>query len=175
MPQLNFEQNFEYLPGFAHITINNGTLTFFPLNIRDSVSFNTINLAASYVSSDQTHTFSLGLYSLTGNTLSIANSASRTFAPGGTGAGYISIANTSATQNITPGTWWMGLVASTSSRSNASLVGATTINPQNAFPGSFIGGEMTDSTNALPSSYATSNLDVTGNDAMVVPMIILSA
>ena len=47
--------------------------------------------------------------------------------------------------------------------------------PTNAFPGAFIGGMMTESTNALPVSYATSNLDVTGQNELLEPYILITA
>lgn len=173
MPQLNFESNFPVLP-IERAVISDATLSFCPINIQDSISLNTVNMAWSFASS-LTLSISLGFYSLTGSTLSLANSLSNTIARTTSGAGYVSFTNISATQNITPGTWWFGILARTATNSNASFYGQTIINPANAFPGGFIGGRMTDSTNVLPSSYATSDLDITGDDAMAVPMVIISA
>lgn len=173
MGQLNFAQNFEIAPNQLR-SISHVILTFFPHNILDSISLNTLNLLFSAAGTAKSITFSLGLYSLTGSTISIANSASSSIATSG-GAQYISLTATSATQNITPGTWWWGILCSFSSSSNVSFYGGFTQDPVNAFPGAFIGGAMTTSTNALPTSIATSDLDITGSDALFVPYIIISS
>ena len=176
--QANFEQNYNILPHDTdRFAVNNGTITYFGFNFRGSISLNTVNLLlrASGAAVSQSFTLSLGLYSITGSSLSLANSASFTSSFTTNRNEYISLTATSATQNITPGTWYFGLLCSTSGGSTFSFYGQSTIDPANAFPGGFIGGGMTDSTNALPGSYATSNLDITGGDALNVPVIIISA
>ena len=172
MAQLNFHINIPVLHRESSSAMSNGTLRFIPICPSDSISIGTLNIMNARAAG--TKTLSIGLYSLTGSTLSIANSWSATIS-GSLVQNYVSLTATSATQNITPGNWWLGMLISTSGTSNFSLVGQTIINPANAFPGGFVQGIMTDSTNALPSSYATSNLDITGNDAFMVPYIILTA
>lgn len=171
MAQLNFWHNAIGALSNQNRAMSNGTLSFCPMILEDSISIGTLNLYIQQAANG-TRTFSIGLYSLTGSTLSIINSWSQTY---NSRAYYFTCSNTSANQNITPGTWWLGLLVSTSGTSNAFIYGQTSINPANAFPGGFIGGRMSDSTNALPSSYATSDLDITGNDAMFVPFILLTA
>lgn len=175
MAQLNFQTNF-FARNVLQSGISNGTLSFFAFNVFDSISFVALNLLVRASSAaDKTITMSAGLYSLTGNTLSIANSisGSMTLLEGARNQ-YISMTGASANQNITPGTWYFGILVSTSGNSAISFFGQS-INPANAFPGGFFQGRMSASTNALPGSYATSDLDVTGGDAMQVPMIILTA
>mgnify|MGYP001565128131 CR=1 FL=1 len=178
MPQLNFEQNFNAIGNLGR-AVSVGTLSFIPFSVRDSISFVTMNIGISYsgTNTSQGQTYSIGLYSLNASSLSLANSISgSTTATSGNILQYISMTATSATQNVTPGNWWFGiLVSTTNGTSRLSLLGGGTVSPANAFPGSFIGGRMTDSTNALPSSIATSALDITGSDAMNIPMILLSA
>lgn len=174
MPQLNFEYNWPSLGGLQAYVVSNGTMSYLPINIRDSISWATINFIMSIAGgAGATKTISLGLYSLTGSSLSLANSASVTRTANQ--AIYVSLSDISAAQNITPGTWFLGLLGSTSGSSDWSIWGQSSRSFGNAFPGSFIGGVMTESTNALPSSYATSNLDITGSDAMFVPLILLTA
>lgn len=174
MGQLNFQANFNKLIAQS-VTFNNNSLTFFGFNIYDSLSFNNPNILISASSATtKSYSFSFGLYSLNGSTLSIANSASLSRTVTGASGFYGSFA-TSTTQNITPGTWYIGLIASSDGTGSILLFGQMTINPANAFPGAFIGGRMTASTNALPASVATSDLDITGNDAMLVPSIIINA
>lgn len=183
MPQLNFEYNLGALMNrFQEISVssnNVGSVRLFPFLIHDSISWNTINIAlrGSGAAGGGSLTLSIGLYSLNGSTLSLANSASQQLTgPSGGSEGYHSIVNTSATQNITPGTWWLGFNISNSNWNNVSYLGGNmTFGIGNAFPGSFIGGRMTVSSSVLPASVATSDLDITGNDAMFVPYIILSA
>src|SRR3990167_7544275 len=160
MAQLNFHKNLPMPPIIDDsIAASNGTLSFSPFYPSGSISWATINFLISYASSNKT--LSVGLYSLTGSTLSLANSASRSVNSSFNRI-YISLTATSATQNITPGNWWLGLLISTAGTSGFAFAGQTRIDPSNAFPGAFIGGRMTDSTNALPASYATSDLDTTG-------------
>ena len=153
-------------------TGSNGTLSFIPMLLPASISIVTLNILFAKNASGGSHSWSVGLYSLTGSTLSIANSWSQSFAA--TSIAHRSLVATSATQNITPGNWWLGILVSTAVSSGFTLYGSV-INPGNAFPGGFYMGRMTDSTNALPGSYATSNLDITGGDAMGIPFIILTA
>ena len=187
MAQLSFNQNFPLTP-IRFTSINLHTMSFFPFNINDSISLKTVNLiwrgSNTNTLNAQSARLSMGLYSLTGSTLSLANSLELTninIAAGGGGNSVqtaISISTASATQNITPGTWWWGIImGSTTSNGlrSFSLLGGFTAGPGNSFPGSFIGGAQTVSTSVLPASVATSDLDVTGLDAMFVPMIILSS
>lgn|SRR3990167_8642430 len=177
MPQLSFIQNYNFVIA-QNILVSGGSLTFIPYEIWDSISFKTLNLLFLHgTSSTFSHTISLGLYSLTGSTLSLANSISGNFTgTNSTGHYWQSFTGTSATQNITPGIWWWGVLISTGNAS-IRIVGAGTggRNPQNAFPGGFIGGAMTASTSALPTSYATSDLDIAGGNELGVPYIILSS
>ena len=174
MAQLNFQQNFPFLVNVYQL-INDASLTFFPFNIYDSISFNCLNCVIFGSNANKTQTYSIGLYSLNASTLSLENSMSATLTQNNASRYYLSITATSATENITPGTWYLGFLVSTGGNSNFSIMGQTNVNPANAFPSAFIGGRMTVSTNALPTAYSTSDLDITGNDAMWVPTIILSA
>lgn len=178
MPQLNFAENFPSSMNSHYLSISDGTLSFVGFNILNSISFLTLNLPVIKGSQSLSYTFYGGLYSLTGSTLSLTNSISVAFSStthAANRAFYVTLTATSATQNITPGTWYWGLLARTDGNTNVGFIAQTNINAGNAFPGGFIGGRMTDSTSALPASYATSNLDITGNDATNVPVILLTA
>ena len=173
MAQLNFHCNYPVLHGGFENAISNATLTFVPISPSDSISWATANIIAGNGGTG-TRSLSIGLYSLTGSTLSLANSISgskdASFA-----VGYFSLTAISAAQNITPGNWWLGMMISTAGQSNFTIRGNNQINPANAFAGGFIQGRMTVSTSVLPSSYATSDLDTTGSDAFFTPIIILTA
>lgn len=171
--QLNFHANYKALIGGNNYVVSNGTLFFFPFVLLSSISLGILNFKGS--ASSGTKTLSIGLYSLNGVSLSLANSLSGAFNSSITHNRYFSLTATSATQNITPGNWWWGFLLSTAGASNFSLEAQSSVNAGNAFPGSFIGGIMTASTNALPTNYATSDLDITGSDALTIPTIILSA
>ena len=123
-------------------------------------------------------TLQFGLFSLNGSTLSLANSASRTIEHTDSANSWYSMV-TSATQNISPGAWYFGVNFFTggevTAHSSASLLGNSTFNPGNAIPGGFLMGRMTASTTAIPASIATSDLDITGSDAIRQPYIIITA
>ena len=120
---------------------------------------------------------SLGLYSLSGSTLSLANSVSGslTLPTNANIQRYFALTDISAAQNITPGTWFMGIVMTSGVSGTCQFAGAATVLPDNAFAGGFNGGGMTETTVALPASYATSDLDTTGANAMEIPLILLTA
>ena len=184
MAQLNFAYNYNFNIINLGIPVNSLTLTFCPLVLFDSLSWLKANIPVVVGGTrtvTKTFSISIGLYSLTGSTLSIANSifGSQTFQYEGGKGGYLSMTSTSATQNITPGNWWLGYLVSTTAQSTnltGSILGQSNVfNPANAFPGGFIGGAMTASTTALPGSVATSDLDITGANAFPQPNIILTA
>ncbi len=173
--QLSFAQNINQI-GPGPVVISNGTMSFIGWNLRASISFLTLNMGISQATA-ATQTISVGLYSLNGVSLSLANSISTATSLSNSSGYYASFTSASATQNITPGTWYWGLLVSTSGNSGISFYGnqSSNIAANNAFPGAFIGGIMTESTAALPTNIATSDLDITGSDATGVPYILLSA
>lgn len=174
MAQINFNQNWNYGIAGSAFQVSNGTLTFFAFNVLDSVSWNNVNLVGSMGASAQL-TYSLGLYSMNGGTqLSLVNSGEGSFSLSAGHRVYLSLSSTSATSNLTPGTWYAGIVGLTGSVAQFSLFGAG-FNPGNAYTGAFLNGRMTASTNALPATYATSDLDITGIDAMSFPYLLITA
>ena len=176
----NLQMDFAYnLPNFAASNnlpvISQGTIRFIGFNFPGSISLRTINFNVNGSDANRTLSLLLGLYSLNGNTLSLANSISGTVRASQNGLYFLPLTATSSAQNITPGTWYFGLLCTISSNTNLSFRGITLSTINNAFPGAFYAGLMTDSTSALPASYATSDLDITGGDEVAIPMILLSA
>src|SRR3990167_9552096 len=109
MAQINQYENVPVFGGVAFVAAavsNNLLLQGFVLN--DSISFNIPTLLISAVAAT-TLTFSMGLYSLNGDSLSLANSASGAPVFGAAGISYITLA-TSTTQNLTPGNWYWGVL-----------------------------------------------------------------
>lgn len=177
MAQLDFEYNFPNI-NRSISGINAVSLTFVPFHIRDSISWSIFNMPITYQATDTTHaqSLSVGLYTLNGSTLSLMNSISgtNTFSTANIGR-FISLTATSATQNLTPGNYWFGILLSTSNgTSRLSIWGASLPSANNAFPVGFVGGAMTASTNALPTAYSTSDLDTTGIDGLLIPYILLT-
>jgi len=181
-PQLQFFENF---PGknMTMIGFSSGFLSVHAVNIPLSLSFNNVLVLHSFTNSTgttgRTITNLFGLYSLNGSTLSLTNSASTTFTYSGGGGGTFASINwvsmvTSATQNITPGPWYLAFCHLHTGEGALTYYGNSSINPANAAP-ALIRGRMTASTNAIPASIATSDLDITGSDAMRQPYIIITA
>jgi hypothetical protein len=179
MGQLNFAVN----GGLAAPNVfnfSNGTLYFFPVLLTDNLSLSIVNVLtdiAGVAGGTRTVSISIGIYSLTGSTLSLANSISgtRTGTVQGGNPSYISLTAISAGTNLSAGNWWFGIVYSSSGNNTARFRVFGSANAANAFPGSFIGGAMTATTNAPPSSVATSDLDIIGTEMIFQPVIILSA
>lgn len=179
-PQLQFFENYPGKNGAAYNGFSNGTLSIHAVNIPLSLSFNypvVLMSVSSAALSALSGTIQLGLYSLNVGTLSLANSASQSVGEGGSANSWYSMA-TSATQNITPGAWYFGINFFTggiaTDHSSASFFGNSSINPLDASP-VFLRGRMTVSTNAMPATLATSELDITGSDIIRQPYILITA
>lgn len=180
-PQIQFFENFPNKLGGGFNGFSNGTLSIHAVNIPLSLSFNkpiVLMSISSGIGSALSGTLQFGLYSLNVGTLSLANSASGPVAEGGSAFSWYSMA-TSATQNISPGAWYFGINFFTggivTDHSSASFLGNSTFNPGNSPIAGFIFGRMTASTSAIPSSIATSDLDITGSDALRQPYVIITA
>ena len=171
-PQLQFFENFPGHLGAANIAYSNATLSIHAVNIPLSISFNNI-IALLSESNAGSATLHFGLYSLNGSTLSLANSASAAITM--TNALSWRSFATSATQNISPGAWYFALNIISGGASSLSFYANSSIAPGNAIPGGFLMGRMTATTTAMPASIATSNLDITGSDAIRQPYIIITA
>ncbi len=166
------QANYNFIPT-RNISVVHGTLYMFPFHVIETVPLQTLNILFTQGNSAKSVTFSLGIYSLTGGTLSIANSLGETVSNLSNVRWFPRFTATSAAQTLTQGNWFLGFLMSTSSNSNISLRGGFSHLPINAFPGGFIGGAFTASTDALPASLATSDFDTTGNSEMGTPIIII--
>lgn len=176
-PQLQFVENMPMRAANAFVAIAYSTLSFHAVIVTQNVSFNHVLVAFSNsnVGAARTNTVSFGLYSLTGSTLTLLNSASGAadFILNETGQEWVDM-TTSASSNITPGQYYFGINLA-SVISTVSILGGSSINIGNAIPGQLLMGRMTATTNAMPASVATTDLDVTGNDATRQPYIIITA
>ena len=185
-PQLQFFENFPGHLGAAFAAVSDRTLSIHAVNIPLSLSFNYPTLLfvgnndnSLFSTHTRNNSYSFGLYSLNGSTLSLANSASTLISIGVGAAEFTSWYSmaTSATQNITPGAWYFARNVSSAGiavKSARHLINSS-INPANAIPGGFLMGRMTASTGVMPGSIATSDLDITGSDAIRQPYIIVTA
>lgn len=171
-PQLQFFENFPGHLGDAFVAYSQRTISVHAVYIPLSLSFNNV-VALLSESNAGSATLQFGLYSLNGSTLSLANSAgaSITMANALSWRSFV----TSASQNITPGQWYFALNISSGGASSLSFLANSSFNAVNVIPGSFLMGRVTASTAALPASIATSDLDITGSDALRQPYIIITA
>lgn len=147
--------------------------------IPGSISFNTVQALIRVAANRNqcSFTFSFGLYSLNGSTLSIANSASRSFTNAASSAiiSYISLA-TSAIQDITPGNWYLGLVYASSSDTLNVIGYPQAILLTQVYGGAYISGAYSVTTGGLPTTILSSEL--LKQDAAVgtnFPYILISA
>ena len=149
--------------------------------IPGSISFNTIAMLFSNNATNQSDTIAFGLYSLSGSTLSLANSAS----------GQLTLNNqirwlslvTSATQDITPGNWYFAYFLSSNSSGQFSVpfVLAHGVNFAwiSSYGGLFVRGFYSATVSAFPASIATSDFTKEGTSGQaysgVVPYVLISA
>ena len=119
---------------------------------------------------------------MNGSTLSLENSASGTYGTGVVGIHnsigvFIGLTAISKTQDVTPGTWYLGVLYTTAGGDFSFYGPSANISKPvfNNFTGAFLGGQMTVSTAALPTAYSSSNLSVSNTNTFLVPQIIISA
>ena len=160
--------------GVAEMTAN--SLYVSNIFIPGSISFNSVYILVSAAGTTaRTGSFSFGLYSLNGSTLSLANSASRSF-------NFVNAFSwitliTSATQDITPGNWYFARLFGSSSQSSYFFFGGGHLGQASAHSGPLIYGVYSDSTTGFPASIATSEFTKTTTQATGTfgTMIIISA
>lgn len=191
-----FLYNFSPYNAVTNKAMSNSQLSFFAFNVYESISLKHLNVQPrlNYNPHSTLNTQSLsilaGMYVLTASSLSLINSGIHSTVISNTSgtAGSITVdywADVSSwyvTQNLTPGTWYIGLLPIFST-SNASItiVGMSlggiggTMAAGNAFPLEFMSGSQAATTLDLPSLIATNTLVVTGAGATNTPCIIISA
>ena len=175
-PQILFIDNFPYRDAFnTNGSISNATLSICQVNIPLHLSFNNVLIPLRKTATNSgTASVSFGLYSMNAGTLSLANSGSASTALTANESmnSWLSLA-TSAAQNITPGAWYFAVNIRTSNVAYLYYVNST-FAADNAMP-FLINGRMTASTLAMPASIATSDLDITGPDAVRQPYASITA
>lgn len=165
-----------YMPNpYRHERINIvlvGNMSFFPLPIPEDVPWKRVNAAFIQTAvGTGTGSMSVGLYTLSGGTLSMVNFATGTTTySNNNGIGYLPLTSVSATTYLTPGMYYFGINMTTSGGAPMDCVGNSSQSTlsiwwQNPYPGVFQAGSATASTSALPSSVATTDIDVTFEDA----------
>ena|SRR3990167_8435471 len=181
MPRLNIFENRPKIHDGALATALSAanTLMIHHVGIQGSISFDNVALIKTIGNTANTVSISFGLYSLNGSSLSLANSASQTNTMQN-GQSWVTLV-TSATQDITPGDWFFGVVIETSSVNPSFIcnnVGNNTL--RRAYGGPFFRGWATASQTNMPASIATSDLGLEGSatgplTSLIHPYILISA
>ena len=182
--KINIFENIPTLNNLANIAWVNNTLSLVGVVLPGTISFNTVAmiLNLSSTNSEQTISINFGLYSLNGSTLSLANSASysTSLSSNQSSVGFYATFATSATQNINPGNWYFGLLP-TGTNTGGAARAFNNSRPLTFSGGIYVGvlvrGYLSVSTNALPASIATSDVNKEGSSAngQVYPYILISA
>lgn len=141
--------------------------------IPGSISFNTVAWLG-HRTGGPTVTASFGLYSLNGSTLSLANSASNSFNVNNT---QWRTMVTSATQDITPGNWYLAWMHDDSTGSVAAYCQDYPRATDGGPGGPFFAGSYSVTTTAFPASIDTSEMNLigTGLGTEFFPVILISA
>lgn len=177
---------FELTPGInvSTATISQNFVHFKHIYFPGSISWNTPYVLISQGNVNARITFSVGLYSINGASLSLANSASGAYSANG--FSWVSLA-TSATQNITPGDWFVAYAKSTSGNAGITVMNQNVLGQVAAgssiestgYAGPFFGGRLANSSGAFPGSVATSDLSKDFKDGsrtyIRIPYIVISA
>lgn len=173
-------ENYPSLHTLSNITLYSSNLIMIQgVYIPGSLSFVNVMVLKSQGATANTQTYRFALYSLNGSTLSLANSASKTDSV--QALAWVTLV-TSATQDITPGNWYLAFMSATAG-ANGSLMG----NPQPQAPllnypygGVFVRGYYPTTTTDFPASIATSDLSkegsaVSAGAALNFPYILITA
>jgi hypothetical protein len=173
---LDFWQNIPTLPGPSAV-LAGSSMRVLPFNLPDTINLGTFQMFLVNGVGAGNITYRCGLYSLNASTLSLENSWSFTLAlpNGAPDGGYRSCSTFSKTQNITPGTWFIGMLESKGGANGGNILVGGDPDQANAFPGKFIGGLLTVTSSSVPVSVATSDISQTASNAMAWPYIIISA
>ena len=182
MPRLNI---YETIPLFAASGIglgvfsSNGALRIRGVYIPGSISFNQVAVVFNNNSVvANSLSISFGLYSLSNNsTLNLANSASFSSTYSATIISWLTLA-TSATQDITPGNWYFGVVVSQSNHTDFGLLGNTDQPVVSVYGGPAMRGQYRSTTNNIPSTIHTSDIlkdDTAPNQRGVQAYVLISA
>jgi len=172
--KLQFNQGNLHAGSANGISMSNGTMHIFGFNVLNSISFNNVMFPFRAGTSNVSSTFLMGLYSLTGSTLTLVNSGSNSFGfTDGNPRHLIQITSMSTTSNITPGSWYIGIIGLTSGASGGFFVAPNqSYNISNNFPGKLLFGRYSASTTVLPSSINTTDVTQTGNSFYNINIII---
>ena len=180
---------FENIPSLQFIASNvvsvggkHNILQIHHVYIPGSLSFNNVIMGDRIAAGTISYFISFGLYSLNGSTLSLANSAVNSITRSAVNQSLLTFA-TSATQDITPGDWFFGIIRSFSATNegNIRFYENSTIASMNAgaMGGPFMRGFLSVSTDALPASIATSDMSKEGTGGAgglhSYPYILISA
>lgn len=181
--RMKFFENFPLGNAAANKQTTNGVLMIHAAYFPGSISFNSINILQSFagaIVATKLNTYQIGLYSLNGGSLSLANSASTTVSTAALSAAWVSL-SISTTQDITPGIWYLGFLSSSGGDSRAIIamnsIGASI--EDGAVGGPFFRGRFSATTAALPTSMATSALSKEGSSTVAAdylhPYIVITA
>lgn len=166
--------------GFQPIlTLYTSHMLFAPMNLYASIPMGTLNLFAGanyphpWGSTSVTHTYYMGIYTLTGSTLTLINYFSRTVRGADNIGSNLSLGNVSQASTLIPGTYFFCLRWA-SSCSLTSLTSGTTRNNIQLYralpmyygtsPSYFLGGfTTTTASGGLIASIATTDLEKVNN------------
>ena len=179
--RLNIFENHSVMHRLGNLRANsiNGSLLIHGLYIPGSISFNIAAILVTQGHTSQSASLSFGLYSLSGSTLSLANSASAELNSNANGLKWFTLA-TSATQDITPGNWYLGFLATTSGNSSISFIANAGLGAASSGHGGIlVRGVLSVTTGELPGSVATSDFlkeaGFAGTEQRQYPYILISA
>ena len=179
MGQLNIFENIPSIHNVAFSALPLSSLFIHGVYIPDNISFNTAAVLITTPSATFNNIFVyFGLYSLNGSTLSLANSGS-VLRSGNVNIRWTTLI-TSATQNISAGNWYFGFFLSNTYSNNglgSILCWGNNQNISNGvYGGPFIRGVFSTTTNAMPASIHTSNMNKeTTNETTRHPYILIAA
>lgn len=159
----------------------NATISFRAFNIPDSLTLNSVAMLIS-LNSSRSATISFGLYSFTGSTLTLVDSASGLISSSTTSPLIWSSLSISASYNIVPGTWYFAILGSFNPNVQSAAYYNDALNlaqlGSGLYGGAPIAGGYSTTTAALPASLNVTEILIGagGNsNAMHFPYILISA
>jgi len=140
-------------------------LRFQGVYIPGTIPFNKFAIIIAQGDTGASATMNFGLYSLSGATMSLANSATATVNFTANGTSWVTFV-TSATQDITPGNWYFVLTSTLGGVSSLSYLMnnlGIVIESNVGYGGGLVRADYSVSTTVLPASIHTSQFSKEGN------------
>lgn len=167
---------FESIPDL--LDFDSWVMTINSIHVLGAILDNSIVFSNGHIlignAANMSATLEVGLYSLTGNTLSQMCSATLQAGQTASFARYYTTLNFGGTYTLNPGAYWFMVRGSTQSAAALSFGGYTMASQINGQPGIPVYGRYSATSSALPATCLTSDITKPSSANIMLPYILLN-